>query len=361
MTQTNQQSPFGTLFPSTFLVAHHVLSGGVHQRSADECAALAATHLGGLEGKTTIHPGAGFGADIWAARMYDVAEAIGLEKSQEQKDMGDDIAFDAGERVSKTVAQCPVVQALYVGIKSRINAANNEMDIENRILEELNNALFGVVWARRLTTNSPLPIDIRLCDITRQADVEQALGQTRGDAVIANFVLHTLVSNERSTTEVLESLTPLVKPGGIIVVSLPSQVIEVTGTERNEKIRQYSVFNHPHFTERARRLQTALEKEYGSGAISTVWKDARLLIREDEVRAGSPSLVHVSSHLRRFMAPFNTERDATAGLLMFEAVFSARRPAAELAGLVRSVLLEELYDEDYGIGIHVQFHVLRRR
>lgn len=368
MTQTTTEPLFGTLFPSTFLLAHHILSGGVHRGAAQECAAIAATHLNGLEGKTTVHPGAGFGADIWAVHMYDVAQAIGLEKSPHQTKLGYDIAFDnvfgnGVTDVGKMVADCPVAQALYVDIESGMNHATSAEDFQMKIRTELDNISLAIKWSRQIQPARPLPIDIRVCDITSQSEVDQVLGQTKGDAAIANFVLHTLVGEERSTSDALELLAPLVKPGGIVVLSLPSQVIEVTGQERDEKIRQCSVFHNPQFKKRLQRLQAALEKKYSADAISPVLQGKRpwRLISEEDVRAGSPSLEHVSSHLRSFMAPCDTERDVIAGLLMFEAVFSSRRPAFELAQLVRSVLLEEMYCENFGVGIHVQFHVLRRR
>jgi len=331
------QDVFGQLIPYEFLVAHYCLEGTVHSGSARDCATIAATHLGGLRNKVTIHPGAGFGADMWAVHMHGVRQAIGLEVSLAQVQQSE-LLIRHPDASYACIASNKVVQGLYISTK--------RTNLFAEIRGELSRQLWSHEWV------SATGIDNRQCNILNSDDVEATLGGIQGDAVIGNFLLHTI---KCSTVDALELIAPMVKHEGIVVLSLPSQTIALDNEEQQRENEQRSIFKQEVFRERLNTIFASLAKQ----GINPNPPPQPIL--ESDLKKGSPSLKFIGSHSRAFRAAPKRERDTIAGLLLFVGVLSTDQPADNIAPLVRMAMDKPPYAKTNKVGIDVHYFVFRKQ
>lgn len=338
-----------TAFTSLFPVVHGIYTE-LHSLAADICCALAASHsCGGLIDRSTVHVGAGYGADMRIALLHGAQSALGLEREEHQCEL----ASMLPEQLWCSLRTDPVVSRLY-----------NEAIVRTVVRR------YRAEW-HAVKQVLPFPpaedrYNVIAADVT-QADVQadSKLNHPR-DVLIGNIVLHWLVRS-MPIKLALDALAPLVRPGGVAVFSVPYHFVEMDDGQKDEWARKKTIYRSVAYSRFSEALCEIMGSRASNGGASG--KVFGMLIRDSDILRGSNEFEFVQMHTR-YIAPLNASvYDVLRGLGMFEAMLVTKRNAEELVDIVlqainRSRSLGDRYsdDEDIGCpGTFVRFYVLRRR
>lgn len=337
-----------TAFASLFPVVHGIYTE-LHPLAADICCALAASNSnGGLIDRTTVHVGAGYGADMRIALLHGAQSVLGLEIEEHQCKL----ATMLPDELWRSLHTDPVVSRLYDEAIMRT--------VVRRYRAEWHAVKQMLPFPPPKERYSVIAADVTQADVR----VDNILDRPR-DVLIGNMALHWLVRS-MSVESALDALAPLVMPGGVAVFSVPYHLVEAVDAQKDEWARQRTIHRSVAYS----RFNEALFEILGLRAIdsSAPGKVSGMLIKDSDIFHGSSTFQFEQMHTR-YIAPLNASvYDVLRGLGMFEAMLATKRKAEELVDIVfqainRSRSLGDRYtdDEDTGCpGTFVRFYVLRR-
>ncbi len=237
-------------FSASLFGAVHDYLGGISSYTRKGCCQIAAAHNRkphGLQGLSSIHIGAGFGADMVEAYRHGVDRAVGVEYWQSQIDLSALLWQGDFAKVVETVESDPITTTLYTSDQRAECLRRMAYDRAGWNAHGKDRGSMSIIQGNALDRNI-------------QEQLEPA------DILIAHRVLPHL-SHPQRVLGVLEDLASLVKVGGRAVFSLHDEEIGLVENEEDERRLSQMVFRTPIYKEASVRLYDRLQ-----GRISVPWE-----------------------------------------------------------------------------------------